>query len=54
MRSPANVIVPDRARSIAEIVISVVLFPAPFAPMTATVSPSPTKREMPFRASIAP
>ena len=54
MRSPSNRISPARGRSIPEIVMSVVLLPAPFAPITATVSPGWTTREIPFRASMAP
>ena len=37
-----------------EIVRSVVDLPAPFAPMSVTISPSSTSREMPLSAWIAP
>jgi len=33
---------------------SVVDFPAPFAPISVTISPSRTSSEMPFSASIEP
>ena len=37
-----------------EIVRRVVVFPAPFAPIRVTISPSLTVREMPFKAWITP
>jgi hypothetical protein len=37
-----------------EIALKRVLFPAPFAPNTVTISPSLTVREIPLRASIEP
>jgi hypothetical protein len=37
-----------------EIARSVVVFPAPFAPRTATTSPSPTTNETPSRATLSP
>jgi hypothetical protein len=45
---------PARERTIPEIVISIVDLPAPFAPITATVSPSWTVSEIPFSALMAP
>jgi hypothetical protein len=54
IRSPAKVIAPCRARTSPEIVISVVVFPAPFAPNNATISPARTSSEMPLRQSVGP
>ena len=50
---PANVIAPER-RTVPEIARRVVVLPAPFAPSTATTSPSPTSSETPCRALTAP
>ena len=37
-----------------ETVFWVVVLPAPFAPSSATISPSPTVKEMPLSAVMAP
>ena len=52
--APPSVIVPSRGRSRPEIVRSVVDLPAPFDPMSVTISPSSTCRVTPRRAWIAP
>ena len=52
--SPSNWMVPLRGRSRPEIVFSVVDLPAPFAPSSVTISPSPTASDTPLRAWIAP
>src|SRR5439155_16832713 len=54
MSTPSNVIVPWFERSRPEIVRRVVLLPAPFEPIRATSSPSPTCSDTPWRARIAP
>jgi len=51
---PSNVIVPPFGRSNPEIVRSVVVLPAPFAPSSVTISPSSTSNVMLRSASIAP
>ena len=50
---PANVIRPDR-RTVPETARSVVVFPAPFAPSTATIEPSGTSSETPCSACTGP
>ena len=45
---------PADGRSMPDMVFCVVVFPAPFAPSSATISPSPTWNEMPLIARIAP
>ena len=35
-------------------VLSVVVLPAPFAPIIATISPRPRRSEIPFSASMPP
>jgi len=40
MRSPSNVMVPERGRSKPEMVFTNVDLPAPFGPSTATISPA--------------
>ncbi len=45
---------PERGASRPEIVRSVVLLPAPFDPISVTISPSLTVSEMPFNAWIWP
>src|SRR5919198_2449368 len=50
---PAREIRPLR-RTVPETARSIVVFPAPFAPRTATTSPSPTASETPCRALIGP
>ena len=47
---PINSIVPVFARSRPEIVFRTVLLPAPFAPISVTISPSLTSRETPLTA----
>ena len=51
---PWNVTPPRRGLSSPEIVRSVVVFPAPFAPISVTISPCSTSIEMPCSAVIAP
>ena len=53
MRSPSSSMVPSvtspsSARRSPEIALSVVLFPAPFEPRSATMLPRLTSRESPF------
>ena len=50
---PANVIRPVR-RTVPETARSVVVFPAPFAPSTATIAPSGTSSEIPRSAWTGP
>jgi hypothetical protein len=45
---------PVRGGTMPEIERSVVDLPAPFAPMSVTISPSLTSSEMPLSASIEP
>jgi hypothetical protein len=54
MFSPSKVTVPSRGDSKPVIVRSVVVLPAPFAPMSVTTSPFSTCIEMPRNASMAP
>ena len=54
MSLPWNRIFPCRGRLMPLIARSVDDFPAPFAPMSVTISPSPTFSETPFSAWIAP
>ena len=54
MSRPRNLIVPVRAGVRPEIERSVVDFPAPFAPISVTHSPSSTLRVMPFSAWMFP
>ena len=54
MLSPQNSMPPVLERISPEIVCSVVDLPAPFAPMSVTISPSSTWKDMPFIACIAP
>ncbi len=49
-----EVIVPLRGRIRPEIVLSVVDLPAPLAPRSVTISPSPTTIDTPLSAWIAP
>ena len=53
-RSPSNQISPSRGRSSPLIVLSVVDFPAPFEPMSVTISPTSMCSEMPLRAWMLP
>ena len=50
---PSSSITPERD-TIPEIARSVVVFPAPFAPSTATTSPSRTTRETSYSACTGP
>ena len=54
MSSPFQEIVPDVGRSRPEMVLSVVVLPAPLPPISATISPISTPKEMPFSTSIWP
>jgi len=54
MSRPPNRIVPVRARTQPEMVMSVVVLPAPLAPMSVTISPPSTDRLMPCSASMLP
>ena len=54
IRSPAKTIDPLRGRVRPEMVRSVVLLPAPFAPSSATTSPGATERLTPLTALTAP
>src|SRR5206468_11384626 len=54
MRASRNVMRPPRGRSKPEIVLAVVLLPAPFAPTRQTSSPAETRRETPRRTSTLP
>jgi len=52
--SPTNSMVPLVGWSCPEMVFRVVDLPAPFAPMSVTISPSWTSTLMPLSASILP
>ena len=52
--SPWKTIRPRRGWLSPLIERSVVVLPAPFEPMSVTISRSPTSSEIPFNASIAP
>ena len=54
MPFPSKVIMPLRGFSRPETVFSVVLLPAPFAPISVTISPSFTSKEMPLMAWMLP
>ena len=54
MSRPAKVIEPSRARGLPQIVIIRVDLPAPLAPISATISPSPTSTSTPFSAAMLP
>lgn len=54
MSWPLNVIRPLVSGRSPEIVLSVVVLPAPLAPMRETISPSSTWMLMPLRAAILP
>ena len=53
-RWPSNQISPSRGRRSPLIVLSVVDLPAPFEPISVTISPSSIVIEMPLRAWILP
>ena len=52
--SPPSLTSPLEGRSIAAIALSVVVLPAPFAPIRHTSSPSRTSRSTPFTAAMPP
>src|SRR3981081_2835702 len=54
MPSPLQDIEPAVGRSRPEIVLSVVVLPAPLPPIKATISPTSTLNEMPLRTSMWP
>ena len=54
MSWPAKVIEPSRARGLPQIVIISVDLPAPLAPISATISPSPTSTSTPLSAAMLP
>ena len=54
MLFPSNSMVPSLGLSRPPTVLRVVDFPAPFAPMRVTISPSPTSKETPFIACMLP
>ena len=54
MSRPSNVIWPWETGRTPEIALSVVVLPAPFAPMSVTISPSSTVNDRPLRASMRP
>ena len=54
MSCPSNTIEPSRARGLPKIVIIRVDLPAPFAPISVTISPSATSMSTPFSATILP
>ena len=54
MSRPANMMVPSRARGLPQIVIISVDLPAPLAPISATISPSPTSTSTPLSAAMLP
>ena len=54
MSSPSKVIEPPEGLTSPAMERSVELLPAPLAPMSVTISPRFTSKEMPFTASIPP
>ena len=54
MFSPKNSMLPVLERNSPETVWSVVVLPAPLAPISVTISPSLTSKETPLMAWIAP
>src|SRR5579863_6072031 len=52
--SPFQAMVPAVGRTRPEIVLSVVVLPAPLPPIRATISPASTLNEMPFNTSMCP
>ena len=54
MSRPSKRMLPWRGRLSPLIARSVVDLPAPLAPISVTISPAPTRSEMPLSAWIAP
>ena len=54
MSLPRNETIPWAGRLTPQIACIVELFPAPLAPMRATISPASTRNEMPCTARILP
>jgi hypothetical protein len=54
MSTPSNTTLPVATGRTPEMVLSVVVLPAPFAPMSVTISPSFTWNVMPLMASMRP
>ncbi len=54
IRWPSNHTSPDSGRSSPEIVLSVVVLPAPLVPTRVTTWPCSTVKEMPFTARTRP
>ncbi len=54
MSVPAKRMLPARGATMPLIVRSVVVLPAPFEPISVTISPSCTSSEMPLSASMRP
>ena len=54
MSCPSKAISPVRVRSRPEMVLSVVLLPAPLAPMSVTISPSSTRNDTSLIAWMLP
>jgi len=52
--SPSSQMLPAAARSSPEIARRALVLPAPFAPISVTICPASTRREMPCSASMAP
>ena len=54
MSRPSNITLPFDMGRTPLMAFSVVVLPAPFAPMSVTTSPSSTLNERPLRASMRP
>ena len=54
MSAPSKLILPAESGRSPEIVLSVVVLPAPFAPMSATISSRSTESVTSFSAAILP
>ena len=54
MSFPRNEMAPRAGFVTPQIACMVELFPAPFAPMRATISPSPTRSDTPWTARALP
>ena len=53
-RWPLKVTVPRRGRTVPRMVLSVVVLPAPLAPIRVTISPGSTESDIPRSARILP